>query len=172
MHVSQSRSSRQGAPGTIRCIETRWSRTPPDLRDTRQGTPSTIRCIETSGGRGSQHRRCRSQGAPSTIRCIETTIWYPLGNFASSLVREHPAPSGALRQHRLHRARRGRQGQGAPSTIRCIETRLCPPSSRVRPGRQGAPSTIRCIETRQSGFSRSPSHRVREHPAPSGALRL
>ena len=46
-------------------------------RISRQGAPSTIRCIETSASWSS----CSfflSQGAPSTIRCIETreaVVW-------------------------------------------------------------------------------------------------
>ena len=63
-----------------------------------------------------------------------------------SAVREHPAPSGALR-HDIHNIVGVNScGQGAPSTIRCIETHL------------------------RRGVGRRPSV-VREHPAPSGALR-
>ena len=65
---------------------------------------------------------------------------------ADEIVREHPAPSGALRPA-LRALGVPRARQGAPSTIRCIKTR--PPTSRGCPG----------------------SSAVREHPAPSGALR-
>ena len=37
---------------------------------------------------------------------------------------------------------------------------------------QGAPSTIRCIKTAVATTVSGVTHRVREHPAPSGALRL
>ena len=61
-------------------------------------------------------------------------------------VREHPAPSGALRPR--------------------------PPTSRtLLRGSQGAPSTIRCIETSRTSPGTRTRRRVREHPAPSGALR-
>ena len=63
-------------------------------------------------------------------------------------VREHPAPSGALR----------------PLITRLLDwlSQNC----------QGAPSTIRCIETRGVEAISGPADSVREHPAPSGALRL
>ena len=114
-------------------------------------------------------------------------------------VREHPAPSGALRCRRIHLAdllgdsRQGApstirciktpvsederfvvtHGQGAPSTIRCIKTRAPPRPARKTSSCQGAPSTIRCIKTCQGTCRTSPYVLlVREHPAPSGALRL
>ena len=88
----------QGAPSTIRCIETgNKPRTraqvlsrvgehpapsgalrPVDrlvLRAAdaaRRGAPSTIRCIETCAPAPPSSRGCGSRGAPSTIRCIET----------------------------------------------------------------------------------------------------
>ena len=63
-------------------------------------------------------------------------------------VREHPAPSGALRPGVTARVDElNAERQGAPSTIRCIETRPIVPPRRSLP---------LC---------------VREHPAPSGALR-
>ena len=65
---------------------------------------------------------------------------------AASSVREHPAPSGALRPREREQLRLRVHSQGAPSTIRCIET--------VRP----APGELARWQ-------------VREHPAPSGALR-
>ena len=137
------------------------------------------------------------QGAPSTIRCIKTYV-FGFPPFALILVREHPAPSGALRHVERIERQKHHFGQGAPSTIRCIKTRL---GSRDRPLRllgQGAPSTIRCIKTCQEMVTLRPSPRrsqgapstirciktyllyrwpdfssvVREHPAPSGALRL
>ena len=61
-------------------------------------------------------------------------------------VREHPAPSGALRH----------------------STRILDITSESG---QGAPSTIRCIKTWPSSCTGSPGSSVREHPAPSGALR-
>ena len=42
----------------------------------------------------------------------------------------------------------------------------------TRRGGQGAPSTIRCIKTSAASSVLVASQRVREHPAPSGALRL
>ena len=114
-------------------------------------------------------------------------------------VREHPAPSGALRpETTTAQTRSATSRQGAPSTIRCIKTKIIvgdwydahfrvreqpAPSGALRPGvtarvdelnaeRQGAPSTIRCIETRPIvPPRRSLPLCVREHPAPSGALR-
>ena len=50
--------------------------------------------------------------------------------FAMYPVREHPAPSGALRQDRLSMYCSTLTGQGAPSTIRCIKTQ--DPARRVR----------------------------------------
>ena len=111
-------------------------------------------------------------------------------------VREHPAPSGALRLGKPECSTMLGTSQGAPSTIRCIKT--CPlrhpvepvgqpvrehpaPSGALRPrplragpllsSHQGAPSTIRCIETGNSPGWRRSTARVREHPAPLGALR-
>ena len=177
----------QGAPSTIRCIETGPGR--PGCRPgaPRQGAPSTIRCIETVD----------IPAAPSTIRCIETSQRWGISPAPMAPVRERPAPSGALKldgvDHDPGPVHHGRGApstirciktmsarswticssyrQGAPSTIRCIKTRKGP---RSRPCayrlRQGVPSTIRCIETwaRRSGSPRPP---VREHPAPPGALR-
>ena len=63
------------------------------------------------------------------------------------LVREHPAPSGALRHPLLSCPEAFvHHGQGAPSTIRCIKTRSAM-KLKVLPKGQGAPSTIRCIKT-------------------------
>ena len=62
-----------------------------------------------------------SQGAPSTIRCIKTDEDDLL--FESELsVREHPAPSGALRPLGSDSPGFAVTGQGAPSTTRCIKT--------------------------------------------------
>ena len=152
----------QGAPSTIRCIETGPGR--PGCRPgaPRQGAPSTIRCIETVD----------IPAAPSTIRCIETSQRWGISPAPMAPVRERPAPSGALKLDGVdHDPGPVHHGRGAPSTIRCIKTRKGP---RSRPCayrlRQGVPSTIRCIETwaRRSGSPRPP---VREHPAPPGALR-
>ena len=87
-------------------------------------------------------------------------------------VREHPAPSGALRH-----------GKNATVVNHSLGVREHPaPSGALRPcnltlthvnrtHRQGAPSTIRCIETIRSRPESRTVPRVREHPAPSGALR-
>ena len=111
------------------------------------------------------------KGAPSTIRCIKTRHLVPRPGRSPPRVREHPAPSGALRPRwalfctcvahvREHPAPSGalRQAliknllccslcQGAPSTIRCIKTVLHHVQQSFRLSCQGAPSTIRCIET-------------------------
>ena len=63
------------------------------------------------------------------------------------LVREHPAPSGALRPVA--------SGSSDDPLLDC----------------QGAPSTIRCIETQNTGYQGRFGGVVREHPAPSGAWR-
>ena len=97
MHVSQSRSSRQGASSTIRCIKTcRPGSLSP--RCCSRGVSSTIRCIKTGQSLCGLWTRLPSQGAPGTIRCIETR-W------------SRTPPD--LRDTR----------QGTPSTIRRIETR-------------------------------------------------
>ena len=124
----------QGAPSTIRCIETgnkprtraqvlsRVGEHPAPsgalrlligavamFRGFGQGAPSTIRCIETLSPSSAPLAPTLRQGAPSTIRCIETWPGAPCA--CPACVREHPAP------------------QGAPSTIRCIETWECPTSA-------------------------------------------
>ena len=83
---------------------------------------------------------------PLAIRCGVCAGQLP---FDTPRVREHPAPSGALRP----------SGREMPS----MSTRFC----------QGAPSTIRCIKTPKSteNWGESAKPPVREHPAPSGALR-
>ena len=88
----------QGAPSTIRCIETpSASRTHESTRNG-QGAPSTIRCIETCAGLRFDRSSLPRQGAPSTIRCIETgDSEHSCVSFRCG-VREHPAPSGALRR--------------------------------------------------------------------------
>ncbi|EFW10574.1 hypothetical protein HMPREF9005_0449 [Actinomyces sp. oral taxon 178 str. F0338] len=63
------------------------------------------------------------------------------------VVREHPAPSGALRRDGKSGFLLALLGQGAPSTIRCIETREDTGYEDWDIVGQGAPSTIRCIET-------------------------
>ena len=87
-----------------------------------QGAPSTIRCIETRNGSRLQFHRhsVREHPAPSGAlrhRCTPSPYVY-----SEILVREHPAPSGALRRAPRLRGSSGLQGQGAPSTIRCIQT--------------------------------------------------
>ena len=111
-----------------------------------------------------------SQGAPSTIRCIETAR-RPVPGAGRCPVREHPAPSGALRRNSivessivdLHQVREHPAPSGA----------LRPCAARPLAGStsgQGAPSTIRCIKT-PTRSARTVLLVVREHPAPSGALR-
>ena len=170
---------RQGAPSTIRCIKTpllerghrlgehevREHPAPPGaLRlvvDKEIPRPSANAVREHPAPSGalrlahsSPHwaRRYRpGQGAPSTIRCIKTTSWQALQR-AASVVREHPAPRGALRPTTRRPTMRLRiTRQGAPSTIRCIETREQPVGQpQVDVHRQGASSTIRCIKTHRS----------------------
>ena len=155
-----------------------------------QGAPSTIRCIKTLAPARTTALLPR-QGAPSTIRCIKTG--YELVADLDLSVREHPAPSGALRQpDRADIPGVDQPRQGAPSTIRCIKTgeyprSPCflfpvrehpPPPGAFRPehadvgvelaSSQGATNTIRCIKT---GAGKEGFEKVREHPAPSGALR-
>ena len=62
--------------------------------------------------------------------------------------------------------------QGAPSTIRCIKTARAMNSSRAASSGQGAPSTIKCIKIQNHQSPQQARIHVREHPAPSGALRL
>ena len=133
-----------------------------------------------------------SQGAPSTIRCIKTCPLRHPEEPVGQPVREHPAPSGALRPRPLRAGPLLSSHQGAPSTIRCIETGNSPgwrrstarvrehpaplgalrqPSGALRVQRdvhrQGAPSTIRCIKTWRCSRRRGcRSRTVREQPAP------
>ena len=169
-----------------------------------QGAPSTIRCIETGPGRPGCRPGAPRQGAPSTIRCIETSQRWGISPAPMAPVRERPAPSGALKLDGVdHDPGPVHHGRGAPSTIRCIETwarRSGSPRPPVRehpapPGalrcdcerttistpalRQGAPSTIRCIETLdvpevlvvrvQSGSTQH--HQVHLRPCSRGAGR-
>ena len=137
-----------------------------------QGAPSTIRCIKTG------HHRWRGDAAQGSVRehpapsgalrlsvALDETTAVPI-------VREHPAPSGALR-HNVFRPERvgGNNRQGAPSTIRCIKTDGGKWRVLAHDYRQGAPSTIRCIKTGGAPASPPCARPVREHPAPSGALR-
>ena len=137
----------QGAPSTIRCIKTRVIEKAVKGMLPRQGAPSTIRCIKTRVGWGCHTRLCicvREHPAPSgALRPTKRRI----GDRLRHHVREHPAPSGALRHIVVHVGNRERS-QGAPSTIRCIKT------SGAMYVSMGLPNA------------------VREHPAPSGALRL
>ena len=140
------RISRQGAPSTIRCIETSasWSSCSFFLS---QGAPSTIRCIETYIVLPFCFSTYKRQGAPSTIRCIETWLSSCCRGCPCQEVREHPAPSGALRP-----------GSGAQAAS-LQEVREHPaPSGALR---QKVPERL---YTNLDAF-------VREHPAPSGALR-
>ena len=63
------------------------------------------------------------------------------------------------------------RGQGAPSTTRCIKTCNRGPNRCSHTASQGAPSTTRCIKTAVSRLMLTTLFVVREHPAPSGALR-
>ena len=110
------------------------------------------------------------QGAPSTIRCIKTCRERHRHQTRIHIVREHPAPSGALRPLTTGTLNSLIASQGAPSTIRCIKTDVLFAIKGFNNG-QGAPSTIRCIKT--AVFRPGPTRErpVREHPAPSGALR-
>ena len=167
------------------------------MLETSQGAPSTIRCIETTYCNLFK-RKFVGRGAPSTIRCIKTRSRWAPASSPRPRVREHPASSGALRlvlgAHGLGLVD---LRQGAPSTIRCIKTAASHGRSRARRGSvrerpapsgalrqvlrsprgpprlgQGAPSTIRCIKTRRKwGPPASLFQAVRERPAPSGALR-
>ena len=87
----------QGAPSTIRCIKTSSYEFPARDSNTCQGAPSTIRCIKTSGRAVLDCCCPQGQGAPSTIRCIKTRSLSNRSRFFLLVVREHPAPSGALR---------------------------------------------------------------------------
>ncbi|ERH33649.1 hypothetical protein HMPREF1550_00266 [Actinomyces sp. oral taxon 877 str. F0543] len=62
-----------------------------------QGAPSTIRCIKTTDPTIHMCLKVLGQGAPSTIRCIKTFWAQCRSRHCQQLVREHPAPSGALR---------------------------------------------------------------------------
>ena len=87
-----------------------------------QGAPSTIRCIKTGQPQAESDELLLGQGAPSTIRCIKTKSCAATGHRGSP-VREHPAPSGALRPGpSVDKVALAKQCQGAPSTIRCIKT--------------------------------------------------
>ena len=86
-------------------------------------------------------------------------------------VREHPAPSGALRRHRLSVDRvlelLVREHPAPSGALRQLDVA---PLVSVAAG-QGVPSTIRCIETLAPSRPHDRRPPVREHPAPSGALR-
>ena len=137
--------------------------------------------------------RGRGQKAPSTRRCIKTNTWL-FTIVASTSVRKHLAPEGALRHDVPDSGQGPHEGQKAPRTRRCIKT--LSPGVRLRmPASQKAPRTRRCVKTsgRAPGSTRSccqkaPRTRkciktlrpyrnryfptlVRKHLAPEGALR-
>ena len=86
-------------------------------------------------------------------------------------VREHPAPSGALRQFVAMRlVRKNLTVREHPAPSGALRPVPGDPAFRAR-FRQGAPSTIRCIKTPDVGTVPTDANGVREHPAPSGALR-
>ena len=166
-------SHRQGAPSTIRCIETprirRRSRSTTSVREhpapsgalrhspnssgnvnaSSQGAPSTIRCIKTCPYFSNAREPSTRQGAPSTIRCIKTPLRRRVGGHPRARRQGAPSTIRCIKTQRL-RFRTSTCGpcQGAPSTIRCIKTDRV--QAQVYNGvlpRQGAPSTIRCIKT-------------------------
>ena len=149
-------------------------------------TKSPLNWVCARWPEGSLFGRWRSGVAFAQVSCRSTRRG----------VREHPAPSGALRPVVGEAEAVWGECQGAPSAFRCIKTRRRrsmpsggirvrehpAPSGALRPRlpvpgrgvvaqRQGAPGTIRCIETGSvDGFGVDRDD-VREHPAPSGALR-
>ena len=114
-----------------------------------QGAPSTIRCIKTP--LAWYPLRCRlpaCQGAPSTIRCIKTRSTSTTTRARPRSVREHPAPSGALRHQKRRCQPRSPQNvreHPAPSGALRLAAGLCGGGAEFVC--QGAPSTIRCIKT-------------------------
>ena len=113
-----------------------------------QGAPSTTRCIETVLRLHRIAARFHGQGAPSTTRCIKTWRGSRCPGSRSGRVREHPAPSGALRRVVL-----------IPRGVRRD------PRVREHPAPSGA------LRPRTQARDCDDGARVREHPAPSGALR-
>ena len=87
------RSACQGAPSTIRCIETFSGSFTSSMLETSQGAPSTIRCIETTYCNLFK-RKFVGRGAPSTIRCIKTGT--PLAS------RTATTGSGSAQHHQVH----------------------------------------------------------------------
>ena len=79
------------------------------------------------------------QGAPSTIRCIETLPTEPAPRRQPGPVREHPAPSGALRPGRVARERLGHGARGGRPTSIAMAPRADAPSVLLR-----ALSAVRC----------------------------
>ena len=138
----------QGAPSTTRCIETVLRLHRIAARFHGQGAPSTTRCIETVLRLHRIAARFHGQGAPSTIRCIKTWRGSRCPGSRSGRVREHPAPSGALRRVVL-----------IPRGVRRD------PRVREHPAPSGA------LRPRTQARDCDDGARVREHPAPSGALR-
>ena len=88
-------------------------------------------------------------------------------------VREHPAPSGALRQvKKIVISLWKFHGQGAPSTIRCIKTTSTDSTTPSTPRVREHPAPSGTLRQRLEGELETRAVLVREHPAPSGALRL
>ena len=137
----------QGAPSTTRCINSSPSAISRSATARGQGAPSTTRCIKTPVRQGGSGRRWQGQGAHSTIRCIKTVALSSPARTMGLLVREHPAPSGALRPPHHEVAHHPRLG-----------------GAREHPAPSGAlrPETVRLRVRR--------CFEVREHPAPSGAF--
>ena len=97
----------QGAPSTIRCIETLRARQHPDSRYSRvRGHPASSGALRPPTCAARRRLTPPGQGAPSTIRCIETLRARQHPDSRYSRVRGHPASSGALRPHRSHRGPR------------------------------------------------------------------
>ena len=89
-----------------------------------QGAPSTIRCIKTHPFPSSS-ARCHRQGAPSTIRCIKTRTSRGMRRRGCCPVREHPAPSGALRRGPCEVRREVVEGGSGNTQHHQVRSRLC-----------------------------------------------
>ena len=138
------------------------------LDEAGQGAPSTIRCIETETAfTVSLMRTVREHPAPSGALRPPTRVRDRYHIFS---VRGHPAPSGALRPLEQLECLVVDRGGREASTIRCIETcnRMVagsnPAAVREHPAPSGALRLLHC------GFVHVVSCDVRGHPAPSGAF--
>ena len=91
---------RQGAPSTIRCIKTLPVVVPAAFGTHGQGAPSTIRCIKTDVDVDVQRLLLLVREHPAPSGALRRLVLAPT-NLGPLFVREHPAPSGALRQRRI-----------------------------------------------------------------------